>query len=260
MATAGKNAVLQTTGPPARDAAVRPLASERQSDLAFQSIRRAIVRCELAPGRTVSEAEIEEHFKLKRAATRAALDRLATHGLLQPLHRRGYQIKPITLRDVNDLYGLREVLELAIVKAAAGRVDEVSLRRLDKVCGLSYKPGNRDSEDRFLRANSEFHLLIASATGNERLVGALAEVLHEMERFFHFGLAIRDRTAEMRHEHEALIEALSQGDAKAAQQAILEELRSSRSMVLNALMSSASLLDVSITAKALDPTGKRLAR
>ena len=140
----------------------------RQSDYAWEAIRRAIACCELMPGTTVSESELEKRFGLKRAATRTALERLAVHGLVRPLHRRGYQIKPITLRDVNDLYQLREIVERAVVRIAAGRVDEASLRRLDKVCSESYTPFDRDSEERFLRANSEFHMLIAVATGNDQ--------------------------------------------------------------------------------------------
>jgi DNA-binding GntR family transcriptional regulator len=231
--------------------AAEPASAEtfaRQSDVALEAIRRAIVRCELMPGTTVSETEIEKRFGLKRAATRTALERLAAIGLVRPLHRRGYQIKPITLRDVNDLYQLREIVERAAVRLAAGRVDEVSLRRLDKVCAESYTPFDRGSEERFLRANTEFHMLIAANTGNERLASTVRNILHEMERIFHFGLAARNRTDEMRHEHETLIVALTQGNAAEAERAICEELTSSKAMVLDALMSSASLLDVNITA------------
>lgn len=227
----------------------QPRAAEglRQSDSAFDAIRSAIVRCELMPGLFISEVEIGERFSLKRAATRVALERMAAQGLVRPLHRRGYEVRPITLRDLTELYQFREIIELATVRMAAGRVDAAGLRYLDKVCAESYEPGDRDSEDRFLRANSEFHLQVAAAAGNERLTNALGEVLREMERLFHFGLAIRNRTDEMRHEHEVLIEALARGDAVAAERAAREELTSSKTMVLGALISSASLMDVSIT-------------
>ena len=218
----------------------------RQSDVALQTIWRAIARCELMPGIMVSEADLERRFGLKRAATRSALERLSVYGLVHPVHRRGYQIKPITLRDVNDLYQMREIVERAAVRLAAGRVDEVSLRRLDRVCTESYTPYDRGSEERFLLANSEFHILIAATTGNDRLVATVRDILQEMERILHFGLAFRNRTEEMRHEHEALITALARGDADGAEKVICEELVSSKTMVMDALMSSPSLLDVNI--------------
>jgi DNA-binding GntR family transcriptional regulator len=240
---------IEVEAPPVVEGRVRV----RQSDAAFDAVHRAIVRCELMPGVHVSEAEIETRFGLKRAATRAALERLAAKGLVRPMHRQGYQVKPITLRDINELYQIREIIELATVRMAAGKVDEEGLRRLDQACSGSYEPGDRDSEDRFLQANTEFHLVVAQASGNERLVEMLANVLSEMERLFHLGLALRDRTNEMRHEHESLIAALTAGDSKGAETVARMELISSRAMVLDALMSSSSLLDVNITSGPAGP-------
>lgn len=219
----------------------------RQSDEAYAAISRAIVRCDLAPGVTVSEAELAARLHLKTAATRAAVDRLSVVGLLRPIHRRGYVVKPITLRDVNDLFELRAIIEVGVVRLAAGKVDAASLRRLERMRTKEYQPGDRDSEARFLEANTEFHLVVARATGNERLTLALAQTLSEMERLFHFGLAMRDRTAEMREEHQALIDALARDDADEAERVTREELASSKAMVIGGFMSCESLLDVSIS-------------
>jgi DNA-binding GntR family transcriptional regulator len=237
---------FRAASPPAK----RPVG--RQSDDAYEAIRRAILRCELMPGTTVSEAELAASFGFKRAATRAALDRLSVMGLLRPVRRRGYIVKPITLRDVNDLFQLRGVIEIAAVRLATGRVDEVTLHRLDRICTAGYKPGDRRSEAKFLQANSEIHLTIAAATGNDRLVATFAQILSEMERLFHFGLALRNRTDEMRQEHKALIEALARGDADEAERMTREELASSKTMVLDALMSCEALLDVSISTPRTD--------
>lgn len=222
-------------------------SQRRQSDEAYEAISRAIVRCDLAPGTIVSEAELAARLNLKTAATRAAVDRLSVVGLLRPVHRRGYVVKPITLRDVNDLFQLRMIIEVAAVRLAAGKVDAASLRRLDLVRNKGYHPGDRGSEAEFLQANTEFHLVVARATGNDRLILALAQTLSEMERLFHFGLAMRNRTAEMREEHQALIAALARGDADEAERVTREELESSKAMVIAAFMSSESLLDVSIS-------------
>jgi DNA-binding GntR family transcriptional regulator len=58
---------------------------------------------------------------------------------------------------------------------------------------------------------------------------------------------MRNRTAEMREEHQALIEALGRGDADEAERVTREELESSKAMVIGGFLSSESLLDVSIS-------------
>ena len=222
-------------------------AVKRQSDQAFDVLYRAIVRCEIMPGATVSEAQLAERFGLARASARAAVDRLSIVGMLRPVHRRGYIVKPITLRDVNDLFQLRTIIEVAANRLAAGRVDEFSLRRLDRACSQRYRLGDRDSESKFLQANSEFHLTVAMVTGNDRLVAALGQILKEMERLIHIGLSLRNRSEEIHQEHQSLIDALAGGDADEAERLTREELAASKSMVLDSLMSSVDLRDVSIS-------------
>ena len=227
-------------------------SAKRQSDRALETLYRAVVRCELLPGATVSEAELAERFDLRRAAARAAVDRLSVMGLLRPVRRRGYVVKPITLRDLNDLFGLRAIIEVAVNRIAAGRVDEFALRRLDQVSTAGYRPGDRASEARFLQANTEFHLTVAMVTGNDRLVGLLAQILKEMERLFHFGLSLRNRSDDLLQKHQVLIDALTRGDADEVERVTREELTASKNMVLDALMSSDALLDVSISAGSAD--------
>ncbi|MBW7925273.1 MAG: GntR family transcriptional regulator [Burkholderiaceae bacterium] len=241
MQTAKTTSILPAPQEPER---ARP---RRQSDDAFEALRQAILRCEIVPGALVSESDLATRFSLRRAATRVALERLSMIGLLRPLPRRGYVVKPITLRDVNDLFQVRAIIETGAVRLAAGRVDEAGLRRLDRIGTAGYRPGDRTSEAAFLHANSEFHIMVASASGNDRLVAMVAQVLAEMERLFHFGLSRRDRSREMQQEHQALIDALARGDADAAERMVREELSSSKAMVLDALISSESLLDISIS-------------
>ncbi|MGE0211738.1 MAG: GntR family transcriptional regulator [Parvibaculaceae bacterium] len=218
----------------------------RQSDKAFERLHRAIIRCELMPGVVVPEAELARRFGLGRAAARAAADRLSMLNLLKPIRRTGYEIKPISLRDVNDLFQARLILETACVRLAAGKVNAADLRRLDGLCDVRYSTNDADSIERFLQANSEFHLFIASTVGNERLIPILAGIFAEMERLFHFGLKVRNRTDEIRHEHQALIEALVTGNADAAERETRDQIEASRAMVLDALISSSGLLDVRI--------------
>ena len=218
----------------------------RQSDNAYDRIQRAIIRCELMPGEVVPEAELARRFGLGRAAARAAADRLSVLNLFKPIRRSGYEVKPISLRDVNDLFQARQILEVACVRLAAGRVNAADLRRLDRLCNVRYAPADADSTERFLQANSEFHLFIASTVGNERIIRMLAGIFAEMERLFHFGLKIRNRTDEIRHEHKALIEALVSGDADAAERETRDQIEASRAMVLDALITSSGLLDARI--------------
>jgi DNA-binding GntR family transcriptional regulator len=165
---------------------------------------------------------------------------------MQALPRRGYRVAPVTLKDVKDIFALRLIVEPAAAREAAGRVDAARLARLDAVCRAGYVPGNSASEEAFLAANTAFHVTIAEAAGNRRLAELIASLLDQMERLFHVGLRMRDRTMEMQHEHRTLVEALAEGRAGDAERIAGEQIEAARRMVLDALLASPALMQTNI--------------
>jgi DNA-binding GntR family transcriptional regulator len=216
-------------------------------DAAYWTVKREIVECALPPGIEVSERELMERYGLSKAPLREALVRLGQEGLLRAIPRSGYQVTPITVQDVQDIFALRLLLEPAAARQAAGHVDKELLSELDAVCRVGYIPGDRQSETAFLRTNREFHLTIAQAARNRRLAGLLGQLLEEMERLFHLGLAVRNRTVEMQHEHRALVDALTRGDGDAAEATTIEQIESARRMVMDGILSASWLKQQPVT-------------
>src|SRR5690349_1090424 len=166
----------------------RPLAQA-----AYDLIKRAIIRCDLEPGRQVTEEQLADRFGLSRATVRPALKRLYQEQLVATITRQRYVIPPITLKDAHDLFELRLLLEPAAACRAAGRVDAEQLRRLDELCGAHYQPGDRESAEAFLRANTEFHVTVARASGNALLAEVIRNLLDREERLNHLSHMLNDR-------------------------------------------------------------------
>ncbi len=211
-------------------------ATQRQSDQAFDRIKSEIILCRLAPGTHFSEAELSTRLGLGRAATRAALTRLADTRLVQPVPRHGYIVTPITIPAIRELFELRLIVEPAAAALAIGKVDVARLRAINRA------PQDARSEPErlaFLDSNRAFHSEIAAATGNRRLAGLLESLGEEMQRLVHLGLfsaAVTDPEREAAdHEHEQLIEAIAAGDAVAAQAAARQHIEHSRKLVMAAL-------------------------
>lgn len=211
---------------------------QRLTDTAYHAIKQDILVCELAPGVEVTERELGVRYGLGKAPLREALIRLRHEGLLQSIPRSGYRITPVTIQDVQDIFALRLLLEPAAARQAAGRIDENLLNELNELCRAGYTPGDRESESTFLRANRQFHVAIADASGNRRLARMLGQLLEETERLFHLGLAVRDRTEEMKHEHESLVAALVGADAETAERLTIEQINAARKMVMDGILSA----------------------
>jgi DNA-binding GntR family transcriptional regulator len=222
-----------------------PLLSER----AYERIKHDIISCQIVPGAEISEGQLCEQYKLGKAPVRVALSRLAHDGLVRAIPRRGYMVTPVTLKDIQDVFELRLMLEPRAARLAAGRVNAKRLRVLDDICQAGYLPGEARSTARFLEANKEFHVVIAQASGNGRLAHAIEQLLDEMTRLLHLGLGIRNRTREMQHEHRTLVRALVRGDGETAETICREQIEAARDMVLKAILNSDSVMNVAISAE-----------
>lgn len=223
-----------------------PLLSER----AYERVKHDIICCLFPPGTEVSEARLCAQYKLGKAPVRMALSRLAHDGLVRAIPRRGYMVAPVTLKDIQDVFELRLLLEPRAARLAAGHVDAKRLRVLDEICRAGYQPNEPKSIERFLEANKEFHVAIAQAAGNARLAHSIGQLLDEMTRLLHLGLGFRNRSQEMQHEHRTLLRALVRGDGTTAEQICREQIEAAREMVLKAIMNSNSVMNFAITADA----------
>ena len=220
------------------------------SDIAYEKIKEAIIINELAPGEAVSESQLAERFDMGKAPLRRALASLTHEGLVQPRSRRGYIVAPLTMKDINDIWAVRLLLETAAARQAAGHVDEQYLKKLDRICKKGYTHGDRKSQQAYLAAHSEFHLAICRASGNERLVKIVEQLIDHMSRMLFLGIVASQSAERWEHGHTALVAALVDGDGEKAAAITREHLESSRESVLNAVMKSPALMQVNLVPEA----------
>lgn len=235
--------VITSTSRPRSAAPAIPLLADR----AYERVKHDIITCALAPGAEISEPQLCVHYRLGKAPVRMALIRLAHDGLVRAIPRRGYRVAPVTLKDIHDVFELRLMLEPAAARMAAGKVDAARLRVLDEACRTSYQLNDTKSITRFLDANEAFHVAIAQATGNHRLATMIAQLLDQMTRLLHLGLGLRNRSQEMQHEHRTLVKALARRDGETAERISREQIEAARNMVLSAIMTSSTMMNLVIT-------------
>jgi len=216
------------------------------SEVAFALIKRDIVRCGIAPGSRVTEGQLAERYGLGRAAVRAALSRLYQAGLVHAVSRQGYQIAPITIRDAQDLFGVRLLLEPAASRMAAERIDDRQLSDLEDLYRSATSLSETSANEAYLRTNTEFHVAVAWASGNQRLAELIATLLDDLERFFHLGFGLRHWREEAFRDHRELVEAIRSRDGGRAAAVSAGHIETSQQMVIEAVLRSPGLLSVNL--------------
>jgi len=209
---------------------------------AYSTLRQRITSLQIPPGNGFTEGRIAAELGLSKTPVREALTRLRFEGLVMVDQKVGYRASAVTIKGTREFFALRTLLEGEAARLAATQaVEEEQLRALDELCSSSYAPDDAASVDRFLAANTSFHIMIGRAGGNARLTGMLEVMLVEMERLFRIGLLLSSRAEEIVHEHRDLVNAIMAGDEGLARQVAVAQVHASQRMVLDALISSSEV-------------------
>jgi DNA-binding GntR family transcriptional regulator len=219
-----------------------------RTDAAYEAIRTAIITWDLAPGAHITEGMLSERTGYGRAPVRAALTRLVHEHLVTAIPRRGYEVAPITFRDVTDVFGVRAIIEPAAARIVATRGD---LSVADELAAINercrYVPDPYDAVA--LRcANRDFHVAIARATGNERLATITSAALDDMQRILYLPQVARetDRVASTWEEHERIVDAIRHRDPHTAEAAAAAHVDLNKVMLVDLLIRSAEIGSINL--------------
>jgi DNA-binding GntR family transcriptional regulator len=206
------------------------------TEQAYAILRQRIITGEMPPGTEVSELELAEQLSMSKTPVREALARLGVEGFVEAFPRRGYRITPVTVKDMNDLFAVRSMLEGTASAMAAKNLTEAELDRLDELANASYVLEETSSVRSFIEANENFHAAIARGSGNPRLYGLVMSHLEECARFFYMGARARDVNPETNNDHHRIVEVLRQRNAERAHTMMIEHNENTRRGLLRALI------------------------
>ena len=205
-----------------------------------------IFACVFAPGESCTEGQLAKFYGVSKAPVRWALAAVSREGLVTARPRKGYTVAPVTIESVNDVFGVRLILEPVAARLAAGRADIELLKALHAKVSKGCTVGDRRSERRWVEANNAFHIEITRAAGNDRLTRIATTILEESQRITHILISVFDRVRSMGQDHRDLIDALARGDGDGAERVAREHLEHSRRIVMDALMGSVAVLRTNI--------------
>ncbi|MGW5637117.1 GntR family transcriptional regulator [Streptomyces sp. NPDC003832] len=79
-------------------------------EAAYRELHAGIISCRFAPGRLITERSLADSTGFGISPIRDALTRLSHDGLVRTLPRKGYQVTPLTLKSVDDLFTLWRIV------------------------------------------------------------------------------------------------------------------------------------------------------
>lgn len=199
----------------------------------YRAVRDQILRGEREGGEWLREGDLAASLGVSRTPVREALRRLAAEGLVRHEHHRGVRVESWSIRDLDEIFSLRSVLEPwgCALAATSGLVDLDQLRGLAEAMDARAE-GEQSDLDEITRLNNDFHRAILEGSGHARLtqmVSSVVAVPLVWRTFSHYSPDAMRRS--LAHHHE-LVDALAAQDADWAESVMRSHVRAARTTLL----------------------------
>jgi DNA-binding GntR family transcriptional regulator len=142
------------------------------AELVFDHLRDGILQGRYAPGARLVETQIADVLDVSRTPVREALVRLASAGYVDMVRNRGAFVTQWSERDLEEIFGLRVLLESHGARLAAGRIGREELTELEELAGAmdeSLRARGPGYANECTELNTTFHGTLVGAAGNQRL-------------------------------------------------------------------------------------------
>lgn len=188
------------------------------------SIRSSIIDGRIRPGEKLTEEEIARQLGVSRTPIREAFFLLSSEGFVDVEPRRGVIVREVSIKDAEEIYELKGVLESLAVRLAAERMTPDIVTELQKINDALYQAAEEAPVDvrKILTLNGKFHDIIIAACDNTKVIHQLTALRHQSLRYNFVFLSAGSRLRESADEHRAIIDALVRRDALEAERLMKE--------------------------------------
>lgn len=190
----------------------------------YNEIYNDIFQGKYEPNEILTETKMVEKYAVSKSPVREALLELCKDQVLQSLPRLGYQVRPVSLKEVLDILEYRIDMETSGLRRGFESITESDIRVLDE---LSDKTPEELINPDWSR-NESFHLKLYELNGNHYGYQELQKTLKQSSRYIaqYFHTAWQ-KANEMNNQcHKEIVNSIRGGDLEGACQILSQDISS----------------------------------
>jgi DNA-binding GntR family transcriptional regulator len=196
-------------------------------DRVYETLEELIIYGALAPGQHLVEADIAKKLGVSRIPVREGLQLLARDGWIDLRPRQGAFVHQPEMREVDDVFSIRTLLEVESTRLAANKASDDSIQSLRKIQKTGSEALVRADDRELVMLNSQFHARITRIGENEVLEGLIARLDKRIR--WYFAPVVKSRGSSSWKEHLEIVEAIAARDPHRASEAMRKHAEATRS-------------------------------
>lgn len=187
-------------------------------------IRQDILDGIYQPDTQLRQDALAEKHGVSRIPVREALLQLEAEGLVSIIPRKGAMVTTLSLVEVNDVFGLRVLLEPRLYRTSAPLLDIAAID-MAAAANLRYRTAIEQNEyNRLGTLNAELHMALYAEAPMPKTRQIVASLLQTSERYTRIQLSTESALQHSLVEHEELLELTRAGRFEQAEILLVEHL------------------------------------
>jgi len=203
---------------------------------AYLFIKNKIVNLGFKPGEYLTDQQIAEDLDISRTPVREAFRMLEREGLLVYEARRGWKVYSLSLKDINEIFEIKLVLEGLIARKASECTDEIIRSKLEETLNMMRQAADSGNVEAWVELDLDLHHLIFMMADNQRAMNYIENINDQWNRL-RVGFSARTgRINRSIKEHEAMVNAILSGDGNKAEEETVKHLKLVRDELVTLLI------------------------
>lgn len=180
------------------------------------------------PKERLVEEDLMLRFDCKRHVVRQALFQLEGTGLVERVKNRGAFVRAYAPEEVEDIYEVRKILELASIERIPLPAPNSVVSDLEEIQSHHNEAVKIGDLPAIFHYNLAFHRTLFSACGNPYLIESINDYAQKVHAVRSIGTSDQQHLLQAQREHIAMIEAIKAGDRQTLSELCINHLNISK--------------------------------
>jgi len=202
---------------------------ENLKEKVYDIVKYKIIAGDYRPNSHLDEKALITELEVSRTPFREAMNRLELEGLITIIPRRGFFVSEISIKNINDIFQARHLIEPQLINCCSDSIDKEKLLDMRK----KFSDWKNLSRDELNDLDWELHYLILEATKNDYLIKMMSNIYEQNQRIRTLATRESTREEDSAIEHMNIIDAILTGDMVRAGEACSTHTRNSQLDSLN---------------------------
>lgn len=182
----------------------------------YQILKKEICDGNFPPGQWLQEKELAEKLNVSRSPVREALKQLVDEGLAIEYPNKGVFVKEFTVKDIEEIYEVRILLESYAIKNSVKTITTSNIRELMEILHVLTKQYENNDLASYIETDTQLHQYIITLGGNSIVSDIYKRIYSQSQQFRIYSLTTKRRFDDSVIEHKQVVENICSGNWKEA--------------------------------------------